>query len=170
MPRPTLTNVPAFYHHYINQTKEEDVNETIRNNSKTAVAFFREIPEEKWTYRYADGKWSIKEMVQHIIDADRIFSYRALCIARGEKGSLPGFEENDYAAASRADNRTSAELINEFETLRNSIVQLFASFDDEQLASVGTANGNPIAANAIGFIIAGHTQHHLNILKERYLA
>jgi hypothetical protein len=108
-------------------------------------------------------------MLQHIIDTERIFSYRALCIARGEKASLPGFEENDYAAASKANRRTSAELIGEFETLRSSIQQLFTSLDSEQRAVEGIANGKPISANAIGFIIPGHAQHHINILKERYL-
>lgn len=170
MPRPDLSTVPPFYHNYVNQVKVEDLNEAIQSNTKAAIAFFRSIPEQKWTYRYAEGKWSIKEMLQHIIDTDRIFSYRALCIARGEKASLPGFEENDYAAASKADKRTSADLINEFETLRRSIQQLFISLDEDQLASTGIANGNSITANAIGFIIPGHTQHHLNVLKERYLS
>lgn len=169
MPRPDLATVPVFYHKYVNQTKEEKAIEAITSNTNSALTFFREIPNEKWDYRYIEGKWSIKEMLQHIIDTDRIFSYRALCIARGEKASLPGFEENDYAAASKADRRTGVELINELETLRMSIQQMFASFDEEQLAMTGIANGTPISAGAIGFIIPGHTQHHLNILKERYL-
>lgn len=169
MPRPDLTTVPAFYHKYVNQTNEENPSNAIQSNTNATLAFFREIPPQKWNYRYAEGKWSIKEMLQHIIDAERIFSYRALCIARGEKASLPGFEENDYAAASKADRRTSTELISEFETLRTSIQQLFDSFDEEQLTSVGTANGNSISTNAIGFIIPGHAQHHINVLKERYL-
>jgi hypothetical protein len=169
MPRPDLSTVPSFYHKYVNQTTDDDVLQAIQANTKTALAFLREIPDEKWDHRYAEGKWSIKEMLQHIIDTERIFSYRALCIARGEKASLPGFEENDYAAASKANRRTSAELIGEFETLRSSIQQLFTSLDSEQRAVEGIANGKPISANAIGFIIPGHAQHHINILKERYL-
>jgi hypothetical protein len=169
MPRPDLSTVPAFYHKYVTQTKEDDVNAAIQANTAASLSFFRSIPDDKWDYRYAEGKWSIKEMLQHIIDADRIFSYRALCIARGEKASLPGFEENEYAAASNADRRSPEELISEFETLRKSIQQLFASFGEGQLSSVGVANNNPISVNAIGFIIPGHTQHHLSVLKERYL-
>jgi hypothetical protein len=169
MPKPDLSTVPEWYHKYINQVKEEDPNSAIQLNTETSIRFLRSIPEEKWSYRYAEGKWSIREMVQHIIDAERIFSYRALCFARGEKISLPGFEENDYAAASKADKRSKEELIEEFATVRRSIQQLFGSFDEEQLNSIGIANNNPISVNAIGFIIPGHVQHHINILKERYL-
>lgn len=169
MARPDLTTVPAFYHKYVNQVQEENVNDAIQKNTESSIAFLNSIPEEKWEYRYAEGKWSIKEMVQHIIDTERIFSYRALCFARGEKQSLPGFEENGYADASRAERREIRSLIEEFETVRKSIEQLFASFDEEQLFSIGHANNNPVSVNAIGFIIPGHVQHHVNVLKERYL-
>ena len=169
MPRPDLNKVPGFYHRYVNFVKEEDVHAAIENNTNTAISLLERIPEEKWSYRYAEGKWSIKEMIQHVIDADRIFSYRALCFARGEKISLPGFEENDYAEASDADRRTKKELISELATVRQSIQQLFRSFSEKQLVGAGTANGNPISVNAIGFIIPGHLEHHLNVLKERYL-
>lgn len=169
MPRPDLSTVPRFYHKYVSQIQAEEVNEAIEENTENTLSFLRDIPEEKWSHRYAEGKWSIKEMIQHVIDAERIFSYRALCFARGEKLSLPGFEENDYAAASKADGRTKEALLEEFETVRKSIQQLFASFDEEQLTVTGIANNNPISVNAIGFIIPGHVQHHVNILKERYL-
>lgn len=169
MPKPDLSTVPEWYHRYINQVQEEDLDKAIQTNTETSIQFLHSIPEEKWNHRYADDKWSIKEMIQHIIDAERIFSYRALCFARGEKTSLPGFEENDYAAASKADTRSKEELIEEFETVRKSIQQLFNSLDEEQLHSVGVANNNLISVNAIGFIIPGHVQHHINILRERYL-
>jgi len=170
MPRPDLFTVPEWYHNYIRQIREDSVNEAIRANTPMAVSFLRSIPEEKWGYRYADSKWSIREMVQHIIDAERVFAYRALCIARGEKTSLPGFDENSYAALSKADKRGMEDLITEFETVRTSIEQLYASFDEEQLAATGIANNNRISVNAIGFIIAGHVKHHMNILNERYLS
>lgn len=169
MSRPDLSQVPQWYHGYVNQTQEDDPLTAIRHNSERASSFLRSIPETKWSHRYAENKWSIKEMVQHIIDTERVFAYRALCFARQEKASLPGFSENDYAAASKGDNRKVDDLITEFETVRKSIEQLFASFDDEQLAAVGIANNNQVSVNAIGFIIPGHMQHHLNILQERYL-
>jgi len=169
MPKPDLATVPAWYHNYVLLVQEEEVNKAIQNNSETTFAFLKTIPDNKWEHRYADNKWSIKEMLQHIIDAERIFSYRALCFARKDATPLPGFEENDYAAASQADRRTKEDLVSEFETVRKSVEQLFASFDEEQLAAVGTSNNNPIPVNAIGFIIPGHAQHHINVIKERYL-
>jgi hypothetical protein len=169
MPKPDLATVPSFYHKYICQVQEDDVRPAISHNSETATSFFKTLPDEKWSYRYAEGKWSVKEMLQHIIDTERIFSYRSLCIARKETTALPGFEEADYAAASKADRRTKEELLTEFETVRKSIEQLYASFDEEQLASIGISNNNPISVNAIGFIIPGHMQHHINVIRERYL-
>lgn len=169
MPRPDLATVPQWYHKYIEQVAAEDALEAITGNGKTALLALQAIPGEKWDHRYAEGKWSIKEMIQHLIDAERIFAYRALCIARGEKASLPGFDENSYAEASKAGRRTKEELIDEFETARQSTRQLFACFDGEQLGATGIANNNSVSVNGIGFIIPGHVQHHLNILEERYL-
>lgn len=169
MPKPDLSTVPEWYHGYVNRVKEEDLHKAIKGNTQHALHVLRSIPEDRWSHRYAQGKWSIREMIQHIIDTERIFSYRALCIARGEKASLPGFDETSYGAVSKADRRSKEELLAEFETVRRSIEQLYESFDDEQLAAVGVANNNPMSVNAIGFIIPGHMQHHLNVLKERYL-
>ena len=169
MSRPDLSTVPEWYHNYIKQVKENEVNEAIKANTLASLTFFRSIPDDKWGYRYADSKWSIREMIQHIIDAERVFAYRALCIARGEKGSLPGFDENSYAKHSKGDKRSKEDLLSEFEVVRRSIELLFASFDDEQLSATGVANNNRISVNAIGFIIPGHVQHHMNVLKERYL-
>jgi hypothetical protein len=169
MSRPDLSTVPAWYHNYIKQIQENEVNEAIKANTSKVFSFLKSIPEEKWDHRYADNKWSIREMIQHIIDGERIFAFRALCIARGETASLPGFDENSYAARSKADRRSKVALLSEFEAVRTSIELLFASFDDEQLAVSGIANNYQISVNAIGFIIPGHVQHHMNILKERYL-
>ena len=169
MSRPDLLEVPVFYHNYVNQVQEDNVSEAIQTNGERALSFFRTIPPGKWDYRYAEGKWTLKEMLQHIIDGERIFCYRALCFARGEKISLPGFDENTYAAASKAGSRMADDLLTEFETVRNSTQQLFNSFDEEQLAMKGIANNNSISVNSIGFIVAGHVQHHINVIKELYL-
>lgn len=169
MPKPDLASIPEFYHKYIQLVQNDDAVSALENNTAQTLLFLREIPEEKWSYRYAEGKWSIKEMVQHIIDSERIFSYRALCIARGEKASLPGFDENSYAAASEADKRIKEELVEEFETSRKATVLLFRSFSQDHLFRTGTANNKLINVNSIGFITAGHVMHHLNILQERYL-
>ena len=169
MPKPDLSKIPTFFHRYVNLVKEEDIPTALANNLSEAVALLTDIPDEQWDFRYAEGKWSIKEMVQHMIDAERIFAYRALCIARGEKQSLPSFEENDYAAASNADKRTKSALLDEFTVVRVSTEALYRSLDEAQLNQMGVANNNPITAAGIGFITVGHVMHHLNVLRERYL-
>jgi len=169
MAKPPLDSIPTFFHRYVNLVQEDEVSTALRNNTGVMFSFLEKIPEEKWGYRYAEGKWSIREMVQHLIDAERIFSYRALCISRGEKQSLPGFEENDYAAASEADRRSKEELLSEYRSVRDSTEKLFASFSEEQLHKTGVSNNNSISVDAIGFLTAGHVKHHLNIVEERYL-
>jgi hypothetical protein len=161
--------VPEFYHNYIRKVAHLTLPEALAQHGAELPLSLQNVPEEQWAFRYAPGKWSIKEVVQHIIDAERIFCYRALCFARGEKAALPGFDENEYAAASGADNRTKMALLQEFETVQQGTSQLFASFGDGQLTASGTANKSSIYVAAIGYIIAGHCLHHINILKERYL-
>ncbi len=169
MSRPDLSTVPQFYHGYVNLVEDGNVLLALSKNTSEALAAFRHIPEEKWSYRYAENKWSIKEMVQHIIDTERIFCFRALWFARGDETSLPGFDENKFAAASGADKRNKNNLIGEFEAVRKGTEFLFNSFDEKQLNATGTANGNTVSVNGIGFITAGHVKHHLSVLQTRYL-
>jgi uncharacterized damage-inducible protein DinB len=169
MPRPDLSKIPEWYHRYINQVKENDLMKAFGNQTAAFLKFLSKLPKEKINYRYAKGKWTIKEVLQHIIDAERIFAYRALCLARKEANPLPGFDENDYADNSKASKRDWKELIEEFKVVRKSTEILFGSFDKAQLSTAGTVNGNPVYVLAIGFIVVGHVTHHLNIIKERYL-
>jgi hypothetical protein len=164
-----LKRVPEFYHNYIRQVTHENLATVLDKYTKEQTRFFKNIPADKWDYAYAPGKWTIKEMAQHIIDTERIFSYRALCIARGETVALPGFDENEYAAKSKASKRTREDLLQEFELTRRSINMLYNSFDEEQLEATGISNGNSIYVRAICFITLGHAQHHINVLNERYL-
>ncbi|MGZ8538089.1 MAG: DinB family protein [Flavisolibacter sp.] len=164
-----FSRVPVFYHKYINLVKEQDLSEALRNHQNNLASELNNIPESTWDYRYAEGKWTIKELVQHIIDGERIFCYRALNFARKDSNELPGFDENEFAAVSNADKRSKKDLLDELTTVQKSSMQLFASFDEEQLDQSGTANGNSIYVKGIGFIIVGHTLHHLNIIRERYL-
>lgn len=170
MARPDLASVPSFYHNYVNAVKTDDLTDAFRQHQVDLLSVLVGLPEDRWDFRYAPGKWSVKEVIQHLIDAERIFCYRALCFARGETASLPGFDENSYAARSEADSRTKAELIDELSIVQKSSAQLFASFSDGQLASTGIANNNPVPVCAIGFIIVGHTLHHKRILEERYFS
>ncbi len=161
--------VPTFYHNYIKLVKVASLSDALEQHGTELPQLLQNINDAQWSFRYAPGKWSIKEVVQHIIDTERIFCYRALCIARGESAALPGFDENKYAANSKAESRTSTSLLQEFEAVQGANRLLFASFDEAQLAATGTANGNSIYVEGIGYIIAGHCRHHLKILQERYL-
>lgn len=169
MPRPDLSRVPEFYHNYINQVEEDDLMDALQKQTRSFLRFLKEIPKDKRNYRYAEDKWTIKEVLQHIIDAERVFAYRALCIARGEKQGLPGFDENEYADKSKADKRNWNNMLEEFKVVRRSTEILFASFDKEQLDNTGTASSWPVYVLGIGYIIAGHLNHHHNIIRERYL-
>ena len=169
MPNVDLSRVPVFYHKYINLVKENELAPALQKHQRELITELEKIPAEKWDYRYAEGKWSIKEMIQHIIDAERIFCFRALNFARQDKNELPGFDENEFAEASKADRRSKEDLIEELATVQKSSAHLFASFDNAQLDQTGIANGKSIYVKGIGFIVVGHTLHHRNILVERYL-
>ena len=164
-----LERVPVFYHKYIQKVNAVSVSQALIQQQKQLMSLLESIPEERWTYQYAPEKWTIKELVQHVTDAERIFGYRALCFSRNEKASLPGFEENDYVLASNANARTKGSILEELRTVQAATLSLFQSFTEEQLDAQGMANGNPIYVKAIGFITAGHALHHLDIIKERYL-
>jgi hypothetical protein len=169
MPRPDLKKVPEFYHGYISQVSENDLMDAFKKGIPSFTQFFETIPESKHNYRYAEGKWTIKEVLQHIIDSERVFSYRALCFARKDPTPLPGFDENIFAANAKADKRSWNDLIDEFKTIRRSSEQLFASFDNEQLNATGTASNHSNYVLGFGYIIIGHSLHHMRIVKERYL-
>jgi len=169
MPRPDLTRVPEYYHHYINQVPEVDLLPALNNQHSKALAFFKSIPAEKYNYRYAEGKWTLKEVLQHILDAERIFAYRALCIARQDSTPLPSFDENLYAENCKATNRDWNDMVEEFSAVRKTTEILFRSFDTMQLETSGTSSGKPVYVMGIGFIISGHVEHHISIIQERYL-
>lgn len=169
MPRPDLSRVPEWFHGYINCVEGDNLLTALTQQHSFFVQFLENLPADKRDHRYGPDKWTIKELLQHIIDAERVFAYRALCIARGEQQSLPGFEENEYAANSKAQKRNWDNMLEEFKAVRRSTEILFSSFDNEQLEAAGISNGKPVYVLAIGFIIAGHLTHHLNIIKERYL-
>jgi hypothetical protein len=165
---PSPTNVPGYFQVYINQVEETELFAALNNQTAGISDFLNAILEEKWTYAYAAEKWTIKELLQHIIDTERIFSYRALCIARGEKITLPGFDENEYAANSQANSRSWESLVNEMLAVRQTTQILFSSFTPEALETIGTAGSNSLSVSQIGFILVGHYNHHKKILEERY--
>lgn len=169
MGRPDLSRVPEWYHGYINKVKEDDLSAAFNSQTSAFMKFLEELPEAKRDYRYADDKWTVKEVLQHIIDAERIFAYRALRFARKDSTPLPGFDENEYAKNALVTNRGWNNMVEEFSALRKSTELMFASFSDEELELSGIASEKPVYVLGIGFIIIGHIAHHWDIIKERYL-
>lgn len=160
---------PSFYATYVGKVAHRDLAEGLEQGLNQTLAMLESIPDNKLEYRYAEGKWSIKDILQHLMDAERVFAYRLMRISRGDETPLPGFEENAYAAASQADRRSRADLISEYKSIRESTVQLVNSLDDAMLKQIGSVNGGPMSARALGYIIIGHEKHHCEVIQERYL-
>lgn len=154
---------------YIKAAGNVDMIEELEICLHDFIRFVQNIPMDKFEYRYAEGKWTIKDIIQHIIDTERIFGYRALRISRNDKTPLPGFEENEYVDNTNANDRNIQDLLAEFSAVRHSNLFLFKSFSQEQLKRIGTASKNEISVRAIGFIIIGHQKHHQKVFQERYL-
>lgn len=133
------------------------------------IRFVQNIPMDKFDYRYAEGKWTIKDIIQHVIDTERIFAYRALRFSRNDKTPLPSFEENDYADNTDSNKRSIQDLLTEFSALRHSTLLFYKSLSEEQLKRIGTASGNQISVRALGFVMIGHQKHHQKVFEERYL-
>jgi hypothetical protein len=160
---------PAYYYQYIQLVEDENLLAILEDQLKKTEDFFKSVPEGKYLYKYAEGKWSVKEIIQHMIDTERVFSYRALAVGRNDPNALPSFDQNVYAKCSNADNRNWRELTDEFLVVRKSTIFLFKSFSEEQLNKVGKVRDQQMSVTAMGYTIAGHFAHHINILKERYL-
>lgn len=159
----------AFNGTYIKALDNVDLLEELEISLHDFIKFVQNIPLDKFDYRYAEGKWTIKEIIQHIIDAERIFAYRALRISRNDQTPLPGFDENDYVNNTIGNNRSIQKLLTEFSAVRHSNLLLFKSFTTEQLTRMGVASNHPVSVRALGFLIIGHQKHHQRIFQERYL-
>jgi hypothetical protein len=157
------------YRSYIDLVKEDNIREAIARNTKQFRKALDSIPRKKHDFAYAEGKWTIREMLQHIIDSERVFAYRALRFSRMDPTPLPGFDEQLWGAHAGGSGRRWKDLLEEFKVVRASTEYLYGLLSDEQLRFVGEANGRPMNAFTIGFIIPGHVTHHIHILKERYL-
>ncbi len=165
-----LETIPPFYKNYVKLIDESDVLQALRISGHRMQELVHAIPSNKADFAYEEGKWTIRELLCHIMDAERIFCYRALRFARNDKTALSGFEENDYAPQANASARSLQKIASEMSHLRASTIDLFESFTPDMLTRKGTANKNEISVVVIGFIIPGHETHHRKILQERYLA
>ncbi|WP_339792312.1 DinB family protein [uncultured Imperialibacter sp.] len=166
--RPAYDEYPAFYHKYVDALPSGNLLHILENQLHTFSFMLERIEKDQWDYRYAEGKWSVKEVLGHIIDAERVFAFRAATFARGDKNELPGFDENAFVEESDLVEVSPESLLLQFSHLRKSNILLYASFTREAISRTGVSNGKSISVAAIVFITAGHLQHHMNILKERY--
>ncbi|WP_104733692.1 DinB family protein [Hanstruepera ponticola] len=158
-----------YYKNYIDLAIGNELIGGLQASLNKTVTFLESIPDNKLEYRYADGKWTIKEIIQHLIDAEVVFAYRALRFARNDKTELPGFDENFYAEMSSANKKTKADLLSSYRALRLFTINLFNSFDSQTLQNIGTASNSKMSVRALGFVIIGHETHHCKVIKERYL-
>ena len=169
VPRPIEGDCAPYYFTYINEiAADEDVLAVLADLDRTTPALLAPVLDELAGFRYAPGKWSVREVVGHMTDAERVFAYRALSIARGDQTALPGFEENEWAEVSNADSRSLADLVGELHAVRTASLALFRSFGAAEWERTGTASGKHVAVRALPYIIAGHERHHVAILRERY--
>ena len=167
--RPAPSEYDPYYERYISLVSTHDIVATLRQQVEDTRAFLRSLTEQQGDFRYAPGKWSVKEVLGHMSDTERIMSYRAMRIARGDKTPIEGFEQDDYVPNGKFGRRTIADLLDEFATIRNATVHLFRNLDAEDSERGGIANNKEITARALAYLIAGHELHHRRILQEKYL-
>lgn len=167
--RPAPDEHAPYYARYVDLVPEGDIVNTLREQMTDTVNMLARLSDQKANHRYAPDKWSIKEVIGHVIDSERVFAYRALRFARNDKTPLPGFEQDDYVAAGGFDARNVADLAREYEHVRTATIDLFASLDETTWAKSGTANEVDVSVRALAWIIAGHEMHHKEVLKEKYL-
>jgi len=166
--RPSPDEYDAAFERYMKRVPEDDALPALSRQAAEIRAAVGSLPPERAGYRYAPGKWSVRELIGHVTDSERVFGYRALCVARGESAALPGFEQEDYAANAGHEGYPLSDLVDEFEAVRRANVSMLAHMDEKAILRIGTANGLPISVRALAFIMVGHVRHHLGVLAEKY--
>lgn len=170
MKRPETNEFAPYYDRYISLIDGDDVMPILSSQIAEIRSMMANLPEERGSYAYAEGKWTIKELLSHVIDGERIFSYRLLRISRGDKTPIEGFEQDDYIANSNANGRSFADLIDELDLQRRANLLMMTNVSEDGEKLMGTASDKPVSVRALAYMMAGHVTHHINILKERYLA
>jgi hypothetical protein len=169
MNRPEISEFDPYYNTYISLIDGDDVLPVLESQPGLINSVLAGIGEDRGTHTYAEGKWTVKELLSHIIDGERIFAYRALRISRGDETPIEGFEQDGYIENSNANYRSFADLLQEFHLVRRSDMIMFRSMPATAATRLGTANDSPISVRALAYIMAGHVEHHIRILKDRYL-
>ena len=165
---PLESEYAPYYQSYIARVTEEEILPVLRAQLDELDVLLSRVAPERENYRYAEGKWSIREVIGHLIDAERVFGYRAFSIARGERNSLPGFDEKEYMLAAPYDRIVLEDLLSELRLVRLANMAMLRNLDEEAWMRVGTANDNQVSVRALAFIMAGHVRHHMSVLRERY--
>jgi hypothetical protein len=165
---PLDTEYAPYYSNYIGHVTEEEILPVLRSQLDALDVLLGRVTPDRETFRYAEGKWSIREIVGHLIDAERVFGYRAFCMARGEQNNLPGFDQDDYMLTAPYDRIDLEDLLSEFRLVRLSNIAMLRTLDEESWLRMGTANDNRVSVRALAFIMAGHVRHHMGVLRERY--
>jgi uncharacterized damage-inducible protein DinB len=168
--RPSPTEYPAFFATYIDLVPSDDLLQELEQSFQQTMAILESLTEEQASFRYAPGKWTIKEVVGHMVDTERIMNYRALCIARGDTTPFPGFDEEAYVSHSEFAERSLQSLLQDFSLVRQASMNLLERLPTDAWSRVGTVNNNKIVVSALGFIIVGHGLHHTNVIRDRYMA
>jgi hypothetical protein len=166
---PAANEYADYYGPYIVAVPEGDILTILRDQGREACTLFESIDDDRARWRYGEGKWSIKEILGHLADSERVFSYRALRIARGDATPLPGFDQDKYVVNARFDELPLMHLVEDLAVVRASTISLFRSFDPSESRRMGTASDCPVSVRALAYMIAGHEAHHLRIANERYL-
>ncbi len=167
--RPTDLDPNVYFTNYLNKAKGNDLIQELENSAQEIIDLLKQVSTEKETYRYAEGKWTIKQLIQHIVDAERIFAYRALRISRKDTTSLPGYDEDLLAANDFTSELTLKQIIDDFVNVRRATITLFKNMNPEALDFAGEGNGFKLTPRYIGWIVIGHLTHHIDVLHERYL-
>jgi uncharacterized damage-inducible protein DinB len=168
--KPASTDHLPYYNYYIDLVEQDQIVDALIAGKKSVAAFIKSIPTNKAEFAYADKKWTVKQVLNHIIDTERILCYRALCFARGEKQLLPAFDENLYVANANLKNTDLNLMLQEFEAVREASILFFKQLSDNELAIRGTTKAGEVTVLSIGFMICGHALHHINVIKDRYLS
>ena len=166
--RPTEAEYASSFSGYVSLVPEPDVLAVLAGQPSELARLSSLVPADRERFRYADGKWTIREVFGHLIDGERVFSYRAFCISRGEETSLPAFDEGEYVRASQYDGQPLEDLVSEFTAVRQAALAFLRRLDGRAWERIGTANNNPASVRALAFIMAGHVRHHFAVLRDRY--
>ncbi|HXM47732.1 MAG TPA: DinB family protein [Pyrinomonadaceae bacterium] len=166
--QPLESEYAPDYQGYIGQVTEQEILPVLRSQLDALDVLLGRVTPERETYRYAEGKWSIREIAGHLIDGERVFGYRAFAIARGDRNNMPGFDQNEYILTSPYNRIDLEDLLSEFRLARLSNIAMLRTLDDESWMRIGTANDNQVSVRALAFIMAGHVRHHMEVLRERY--